>query len=401
MKIYKKLLRTGILVLLNLCLIGCGNSNNNNLNSTCNNNFVQAKSSYPLKLIRKSNATASIDLVVLPEGYTASEIEKFRKDIDRLVINGLFTKTPYKENLDKFNIYAIEVPSKASGYSDPFFGSIYITDPWAMTDLKNRTFPSDFVKEYLPSSSTNIILINSSNYGGRGHYYGIPCSQSNVDNRYSEGLLVHEFSHAFANLKDEYGTGSTVKCTMNWLEDPFCDKCKNDTIKAINQKIGTAKKPLVDIETDSTPVPSVKPTPVPSVKPTPVPNGTNLALNKSATASSYYSSEYASQKAFDGDSNTHWAAKTAEGNQWITVDLSKNYNISSMQIKWSLTNYPKRYTVYSWDGSKWVSIKTISSDGNMDEIKFDTPFSGKTISINCSNPNSSNYVMYECEIYGK
>ncbi len=161
--------------------------------------------------------------------------------------------------------------------------------------------------------------------------------------------------------------------------------------------------------TDPTPEPSVKPTPVPSVKPTPVPsanptsvpNGTNLALNKSATASSYYSSEYAPKKAFDGDSNTRWAAKNAYSNQWVTVDLSKNYNISSMRIKWSLTNYPKRYTIYSWDGSRWVSIKTVSSDGNMDEIKFDAPFSGRTISVNCTTPNSSNYVMYECEIYGQ
>jgi len=149
------------------------------------------------------------------------------------------------------------------------------------------------------------------------------------------------------------------------------------------------------------PIPSANPSPNPTIAPTPVPNGINLALNKSATASSYYNSSYKPQGVFDGNYDTRWAAATSQGNQWITVDLGKSCNISSLKIKWSLINYPKTYIVYSWDGSKWINIKTVSSDGSIDEIIFNTPFSGQKIMINCSNPNAQNYVMYEWEIYGQ
>ncbi len=154
-----------------------------------------------------------------------------------------------------------------------------------------------------------------------------------------------------------------------------------------------------------TPTPSHIPSPNPSniasstptINPSPTPT-TNLALNKPTTASSSLSSDYLPQNAVDGNQESRWAA-TSDSAQWLQVDLTQTYSINKVKIIWSQSNYPKTYSLQRLEGTEWINIKTITSDGNVDLISFDTIKTQK-IRINCTQANSSYYVVYEFEIYG-
>ena len=71
-------------------------------------------------------------------------------------------------------------------------------------------------------------------------------------------------------------------------------------------------------------------------------------------------------------------------------------------MKWSSTNYPRQYTVWIWNDStnSWKSVKTVSSDGNSDTIKFSTPVKARIFSLNLASPNSSYYVLYDWKVMG-
>jgi hypothetical protein len=149
-----------------------------------------------------------IDLVFLAEGYTASQMSKFRHDIQRM-IKKMAKYEPFKSHMNDFNFWAVESISPDSGCDDPR------KNIWKRTlfDAHFNTFNSD---RYLTSSSLWTIhevasvvpydqiyvLTNTDKYGGGGvfNYFSL----TSVDHRSSEEVFVHEFGHAFAGLADEY-----------------------------------------------------------------------------------------------------------------------------------------------------------------------------------------------------
>ncbi|HZW37753.1 MAG TPA: peptidase M64 N-terminal domain-containing protein, partial [Ignavibacteriaceae bacterium] len=66
------------------------------------------------KIHYSGDPSKNVDIVIIPEGYTAAEMDKFKKDCERYV-SYLFKASPYKENKDKFNIWGIEASSQESG----------------------------------------------------------------------------------------------------------------------------------------------------------------------------------------------------------------------------------------------------------------------------------------------
>ncbi len=146
-----------------------------------------------------------------------------------------------------------------------------------------------------------------------------------------------------------------------------------------------------------TPTPTINPSPTPTIQPSPIPspspNGNNLALNKTVTVSSYYQSYYP-KYAVDGDLDSRWAS-VASNQQWLNVNLGANYQLNSLRIKWSKTNYPKKYRL-SWNNGS----KEITSDGDWDQIALSNVVTN-WIKVDCLTANSSYYVVYEYEVYGK
>ncbi|MDO9257026.1 MAG: M64 family metallopeptidase [Bacteroidales bacterium] len=154
-----------------------------------------------------------VDIVILPEGYTPVEMDKFKADCDKFTA-GLFTFEPYAKNRDKFNIRAVLAPSTESGTDIPG------EKVWKNTIMNSSfyTFDSErYLMTYDNKSVRNLaantpydqiyILVNSSKYGGGAiyNYY----STSVNSNSSSAKIFVHEFGHGFAALADEYDDGST------------------------------------------------------------------------------------------------------------------------------------------------------------------------------------------------
>jgi hypothetical protein len=175
---------------------------------------TERQMTYPVyTALRSGDPANKIDIVILPEGYTAAEMDKFKADCDKFT-EGLFTIEPYTKNRDKFNIRAVLVPSAESGSDIPG------DRVWKNTILNSSfyTFNSD---RYLMTSdnqsirnlAANVpydqiyILVNTDIYGGGAIYNLYSCSVNS--NTFSAKIFVHEFGHGFAGLADEYADGST------------------------------------------------------------------------------------------------------------------------------------------------------------------------------------------------
>ena len=154
-----------------------------------------------------------IDIVVLPEGYTADEMDKFKEDCKNFS-KYLFQFDPYTKNKTKFNIRAVLAPSLESGVDIP------AQHIWKKT-LLNASFYTFDSERYLMTSDNKslrdmagnapydqiYIIANSKKYGGGGifnHY----CMSVN-SNTFAAKIFVHEFGHGFAGLADEYFDSST------------------------------------------------------------------------------------------------------------------------------------------------------------------------------------------------
>ena len=154
-----------------------------------------------------------IDLVVLAEGYKTEEFDKFVKDTRRLT-DHLLSVNPFCDYKDRFNIYAVKVPSVDSGTSVPG-EHIY----------KNTAFNSHYytfdTPRYLTSDDMKSIynaidglgwdhiylLVNTERYGGGGMYNFL--TVCTTDDERSPFVFCHEFGHGFAGLGDEYYSSST------------------------------------------------------------------------------------------------------------------------------------------------------------------------------------------------
>ncbi len=154
-----------------------------------------------------------IDIVILPEGYTAGEMDRFKADCDKFAA-GLFTFEPYTHNRDKFNIRAVLAPSAESGTDIPR------DKVWKNTILNSSFYTFDSERYLMTTDNKDVrnlasnapydqiyILANTTKYGGGAifNYYNMSVNS----NASSAKIFVHEFGHGFAGLADEYDDGST------------------------------------------------------------------------------------------------------------------------------------------------------------------------------------------------
>ncbi len=149
-----------------------------------------------------------VDLVILAEGYTSSEKEKFYSDAEK-VSGYLFDEEPFKSEKNKFNVKAVFVPSEESGtdvpgehiYKNTAFNTSYYT-----FDLPRYLTTSDMKSVYDAAATVPYdqvyVLVNTESYGGGGIYNFVTICTAG--NELSKQVFVHEFGHGFAGLGDEY-----------------------------------------------------------------------------------------------------------------------------------------------------------------------------------------------------
>ncbi|HYZ56679.1 MAG TPA: discoidin domain-containing protein, partial [Streptosporangiaceae bacterium] len=90
--------------------------------------------------------------------------------------------------------------------------------------------------------------------------------------------------------------------------------------------------------------------------------GTDLALGKTATASSVDNSSDEPGNAVDGNPNTRWSSAYKD-NQWIQVDLGSVVAFDQVEIVWEQA-YALNYVIQvSNDGATWTDVKTVSNSG--------------------------------------
>lgn len=155
-----------------------------------------------------SDINKCINVVILAEGYTPSEMDKFRNHA-QITCEALFNHSPFNKLQDRFNILAVETTSEDSGVSVPR------ENIWNETAFHSHfdTFYSD---RYLTTTNVKdihdaiagipyahiIILANTDVYGGGGIFNSY--TLTTTGHKDFRPVVVHEFGHSFGGLADEY-----------------------------------------------------------------------------------------------------------------------------------------------------------------------------------------------------
>lgn len=151
-----------------------------------------------------------VDLLLLGDGYTAAEMDKWHSDAKRLA-GILFAQSPFKERRKEFNVWAIDTPATESGAARPSDG-VYRASPLRAaydafgSERYVLTFDNKRLREIAAAAPYEFIeiVVNDRKYGGGGIFnlYATVAS----DNAFTPYIFVHEFGHHFAGLADEYYT---------------------------------------------------------------------------------------------------------------------------------------------------------------------------------------------------
>ncbi len=203
-----------------------------------------------------SSESKAVDVVVLPDGYTQSEMPKFIKDSERM-ISFLLSTPPFDSLREYFNFRMVLAPSVESGTDIPGKGI------WKNTLLDSH-FNSLGSDRYLTTQSIFkmhdmaqavpydqvYVLVNSPTYGGGGiyNYYNL----SSVDDSLSPWVFIHEFGHGFAGLADEYEDDEISYSTLySSAEEPWRPNITNladSTAKWQNMADSTLGVPSEEID---------------------------------------------------------------------------------------------------------------------------------------------------------
>ena len=161
------------------------------------------------RIIHRGGSLAqTVDIVIVAEGYTEAQKEKFFKDAGRSA-DAIFSHEPFASQKERFSVRAVFAPSADSGVSLPRKGE------WRSTSTSSH-FDTFYTDRYLTTSSVwdvyniigtvpfeqIIVLANTDIYGGGGIYNSLTIMNS--DHPTFVPVLVHEFGHAFGGLADEY-----------------------------------------------------------------------------------------------------------------------------------------------------------------------------------------------------
>ena len=244
----------------------------------------EVKTTFPVYTLHKSGSDReNFVIVIMGDGYTASQREKFVEDATKKA-QGMLTWSPYKEYSDRINIYGIPAVSNESGISvyggksvDTYFhirvwgkAAVFSNDG----DELAKALRQELEENYLDAGATVGTIHMLSNADGS---YGASINSlfsfsANSDENSNGTAMAHEIAHSIGGLGDEYerytnkpntsdttdpdtikwskllgfrGVGVTMagtetafapsrECMMRWLGQPFCEVCKMELARKLN-----------------------------------------------------------------------------------------------------------------------------------------------------------------------
>ncbi len=166
-----------------------------------------------------------VDLLLLGDGYTAAEMEKWHRDARRTV-DLLFAVSPFREHRQDFNVWAIDTPAEERGVARPSDG-IYRHSPLRAaydafgSERYVLTFDNRRLREIASAAPYEFIeiVVNDRKYGGGG-IFNLYATVA-ADNAFTPYVFVHEFGHHFAGLADEYYTSDVAYGSSKARPEPW------------------------------------------------------------------------------------------------------------------------------------------------------------------------------------
>ena len=180
-------------------------------------------------IINNGSAANRIDIAIMGDGYTSSEMEKYKNDVQN-AMTLFFNNEPFHEYRNFFNVHRIDVVSSQSGADHPersaFVNTaldatyncsgiqrlICVNNGKVFTILGNSVAPSQ--------SDIVIVIVNDPEYGGSGGSVAVTSTHVDVLE-----LILHELGHSFGLLADEYGGPPPPACN-NTIEPSAANATK-------------------------------------------------------------------------------------------------------------------------------------------------------------------------------
>ncbi|SDS70850.1 T9SS type A sorting domain-containing protein [Winogradskyella sediminis] len=209
----------------------------------CHVHFVFSQT-FEVETIKTSGSDDKrINLVILSEGYQASEMAQFEADALNFM-NDMFSQEPFSNYENYFNVHIIKVPSNESGATHPgtapdeptstvptltvdnYFGTSYDSyDIHRLLYTENSALISTVLANNFPLYDQALLLVNSPYYGGSGGTFPVTSTGTSASE-----IAIHELGHSFVNLKDEYYPGDLLAAeaiNMTQETDPTLVRWKN------------------------------------------------------------------------------------------------------------------------------------------------------------------------------
>jgi len=127
----------------------------------------------------------------------------------------------------------------------------------------------------------------------------------------------------------------------------------------------------------------------------------NLALGKTATASSTDSSSHPASAAIDGDLSTRWASSSSN-NQWLRVDLGSDMEVSRVVLRWEAAfgrTYRIEYATAAAPNTWLTAVTNNNGQGGVETLDF-APVTARYIRFyGLTRATSWGFSLFEFEIY--